>query len=68
MASITKRFGRNLKKLREGQKMSQMELAEKSGLDVTTINELENTDRQPMLKTTWKIANALKIKPKDLLP
>ena len=33
----------------------------KSWLDVTTINELESGKRQPMLKTTWKIANALNV-------
>lgn len=44
-----------------------MDLAIKAGLDVTTINELESGKRQPMLKTTWKIANALKVKTKDLL-
>lgn len=68
MSSITQKFGSNLKKLRRQQKMSQMELAQKSGLDLTTINELESGNRQPMLKTTWKIANALKVKSKDLLP
>lgn len=67
MANLTQRFGRNLKKIREKKGMSQFDLAQKAGLDITTINELENGRRQPLLKTTWKIANALKIKAENLL-
>lgn len=66
MSSITQKFGTNLRKLREKKKFSQMDLAEKSGLDLTTINELESGNRQPMLKTSWKIANALQSKMSDL--
>ena len=67
MATVTKRFGEKLKKLRKSQDLSQLQLAEKSKLDITTINELENGNRQPMLKTVNKIANALSVKPSDLL-
>lgn len=41
--------------------MSQLDLAQKAKLDLTTINEIENGNREPMLKTIWKIANALEI-------
>lgn len=61
MATITERFGQKVRKLREQKKMSQLELAQKAGLDLTTINEIENGNRDPMLKTIWKIANALSI-------
>ena len=67
MSTISQRFATNLKRLRTKMGLSQMDLAIKAGLDVTTINELESGKRQPMLKTTWKIANALKVKTKDLL-
>lgn len=67
MTSVSQRFATNLKKLRIRTGLSQMDLATKADLDVTTINELESGKRQPMLKTTWKIANALKVKTKDLL-
>lgn len=62
MATITERFGQKVKKIREQKKMSQMALAQKAGLDLTTINEIEKGNRDPMLKTIWKIANALDIK------
>lgn len=66
MATISQRFGGRIKKLREKQKMSQLSLAQKAGLDLTTINEIENGNREPMLKTIWKLANALKLSIKDL--
>lgn len=62
MATITKRFGSRVKRLREQRKISQLVLAQKAGLDLTTINEIENGNREPMLKTIWKIANALDVK------
>ncbi len=62
MASISERFGNKVRKLREQRKMSQLELAQKSNLDITTINEIENGNRDPMLKTIWRMANALEVK------
>ncbi len=62
MATLEQRFGNHLRKVREKKNMSQLALANKAELDLTTINELENGNRQPMLKTAWKIANALNVK------
>lgn len=59
MANITEKFGTRIKKLRLKNKMSQLQLAQKSQLDLTTINEIENGNREPMLRTIWRIANAL---------
>jgi transcriptional regulator with XRE-family HTH domain len=59
MSNLTKRFGNQMRKLRKKTGMSQLELADKARLDVTTVNELENGNREPMLKTMWRIANAL---------
>ena len=59
MANITEKFGTRVKKLRLKNKMSQLQLAQKSQLDLTTINEIENGNREPMLRTIWRIANAL---------
>ena len=39
--------------------MSQLELSQKAQLDLTTINEIENGNREPMLRTMWRISNAL---------
>lgn len=66
MATINARFGQRVKKLREQRKMSQLALAQKAKLDLTTINEIENGIRDPMLKTIWKLANALQTSLKDL--
>ncbi len=66
MANITERFGQRVRKLREQKKMSQLALAQKAGLDLTTINEIENGNREPMLRTIWKIANALNVELPEL--
>ena len=62
MATINERFGAKVRKLREDRKMSQLGLAQKARLDLTTVNEIENGNRDPMLRTIWKIANALEVK------
>lgn len=62
MATVTQRFGNQVRKLRNRRGISQEELAKKAKLDLTTINEIENGNRDPMLKTIWKIANALDVK------
>jgi transcriptional regulator with XRE-family HTH domain len=66
MATITQRFGQRVKKIRQQRKMSQEDLANSAKIDLTTVNELEQGNRDPMLKTIWKIANALKVKVSEL--
>lgn len=66
MATINKNFGEKVRKLRKKQGMSQQDLAEKAGLDLTSVNEIENGGRNPMLKTIRKISSALKVSVKDL--
>lgn len=66
MATITQRFGSRVKSLREQRKMSQLALAGKAKVDLTTVNEIENGNREPMLRTMWKLANALEVKVMDL--
>lgn len=62
MATLNQRFGDNLKKLRKKKNMSQHELAMKAKVDLKTVNNLENGVRQPMLKTAWKLANAMEVR------
>lgn len=66
MSNITGRFGNQVRKLREKKKMSQLDLAQRAKLDLTTVNEIENGNRSPMLKTIWRIANALEVKLSEL--
>lgn len=48
-----------MRELRLEKGMSQLELAQEAKLDLTTINELENGHREPMLSTVSKIAKVL---------
>jgi transcriptional regulator with XRE-family HTH domain len=41
--------------------MSQLELDQKAQLDLTTINEIKNGNREPMLRIIWRISNNLDI-------
>lgn len=53
-------MGYKIKELREAMKMTQEELAEKSGVSRGTISALENgIDRTTTLKTLVKLAQAL---------
>lgn len=66
MSTINERFGVKVRKLREQRKISQLELAQKAKLDLTTVNEIENGNRDPLLRTIWKIANALDVSMNEL--
>lgn len=66
MPTITQRFGEKVRKLGEKNRLSQLELTQRAKLDLTTINEIENGNREPMLRTIWKIANALSLRLSDL--
>ncbi len=55
-----------VKILREGQFMSQEDLAKKSDMTVSTINRLENGKQKPRLATIRRLAKALKVKPGDI--
>lgn len=53
-------MGNKIKETREALKMTQEELAEKSGVSRTTISALENgTDRATSTKTLIKLARAM---------
>ncbi len=60
-------FGTVLRELREKNNLSQEKLAEFCDLDRTYISLLERGLRQPTVTTLFRLANALKIKPSDLI-
>lgn len=64
---ITKKFGMKIKQIRKQQKMSQNELAEKSGLHRTYIGSVERGERNITLINAEKIAQALSVKLFELL-
>jgi len=60
MATIYQRLGRKIRELRKLKGLSQEELTEAAGLDLTTVSEVESGKRNPSLKTVYKISLALK--------
>lgn len=66
-SQILSNFGNAVKEVRVSKGMSQENLALDTGLDLTTINEIENGHRSPKLITVCKIAQGLEIQPSNLL-
>ena len=64
---LEKAFSHALKQARARAHLSQEQLALASGLDRTYVSLLERGLRQPSLTTIFAIANALSIKPEDLI-
>ncbi len=61
-------FGQNLRKIRVAQKISQEELAFRSGLHRTYVSSVERGERNIALENIQKLAIALKVSMKDLMP
>ena len=66
-ASLPVLFGTNVREARLSKKMSQEDLAFKSGLDRTYISGIERGIRNPSLLNVEKIAKALKLQPSKLM-
>lgn len=47
--------------------MTQLVLAHEAKLDLTTVNELENGSREPMLKTIYRLSKALSVRMPELV-
>jgi transcriptional regulator with XRE-family HTH domain len=54
-------FGERLKEIRTGLNISQVELSEKTGLTLRTIQRIENSDVKPSLHSIKVISEALEI-------
>lgn len=54
-------FGENLRRLRDGAGLTQMELSNRSGLDMAEISRLENGHRDPRLSTLVRLADGLEL-------
>jgi transcriptional regulator with XRE-family HTH domain len=57
----------SLRRIREDQALSQRELAEKAGVAVDTISELERREREAQPRTIQKLARALGVEPIELM-
>lgn len=65
---ILKELSIKIKSTRQKQGITQEELAEKSGFHVNYIGGIERATRNPSLDSLVRIARALEISPKDLVP
>lgn len=59
--------GERIINLRNKYGMSQSQLADKSGVAISTISSIENTQRVPGLKVATKIAKVFNLHAEDLL-
>jgi transcriptional regulator with XRE-family HTH domain len=63
-----KSLGEKIKKLRKERNLTQEKLAELAEIDPKSVIDIESGKRNPTLKTIDKIAKALGISGRDLLP
>ncbi len=62
-----KKFGETVRRLREGEGISQEELAERCGLHRTYVGSVERGERNVSLANIVRLAHALKTPPARLL-
>ncbi len=62
-----KRLGKRVRELRKERKMSQGELADRSGLALMTISRLERGEHAPNTKTIGQVAEGLGVPIWELL-
>jgi transcriptional regulator with XRE-family HTH domain len=68
MEDIRIRFGKHLRKIREGKGLTQEGLADLAGLHFTYIGQIERGKRNPSLVNLERLAKALKIDASKLFP
>lgn len=61
------KFGSKVRQLRNSKGLSQEKLAFEIEMDLTSVNEIEKGKRNPTLRTIVRIAQALEVKPAELL-
>ncbi len=65
---ILEKFGQKMQKVRKDSGISQENLAGKLSMHRTYIGMIERGERNPTIRTLYKIAKALKVSSSDLLP
>ena len=65
---VLQKFGEKLQKVRKSQGISQEELAGKLSMHRTYIGMVERGERNPTIRTLYKLAKALKVQASELLP
>jgi len=66
MESSAKRFGKNLKRVRQEKKMTQGDIVRATGIDRAYVSSLESGKQNPTLTTIDKIAKALGVSAQEL--
>ena len=62
------KLGGEIKNIRIKRGLSQEQLAERANMNPTHLGHIEQGVREPRFKTLIKIANALGVRVKDLIP
>ena len=65
--AVMKDLPNKLKQAREKLGLTQVEVAEKAGINVNGYAKIERGETQPKLETVKKLMSVLKIKPADVL-
>jgi transcriptional regulator with XRE-family HTH domain len=60
------KIGRNLKRLREDRLLTQAELAERSGIALSSLVRIENDQVDPRFSSIRKLATGLDVDPREL--
>jgi transcriptional regulator with XRE-family HTH domain len=61
-------FGRTIRECRMSLGLSQEQLADLAGLHRTYVGSIERGERNPSLLNIARLAKALKLQPRDLMP
>ena len=61
MESMNMIVAKNIKQLREENKLSMDELAKLSGVSKSMLAQIERGDGNPTISTLWKISNGMKV-------
>lgn len=59
----TDEFGARLKRIREAAGLTQEEVGDRCGMDLSAISRLERGERNPRLTTMLRLADALDVEP-----
>lgn len=65
---VLEKFGQKMQKVRQSHDITQEELAARLGMHRTYIGLIERGERNPTIRTLYKIAKALKVPASELLP
>jgi transcriptional regulator with XRE-family HTH domain len=68
MKELLSLFGKRVRELRKGRRLSQERLADMAGIDSTFVGSIERGEANPSLKVIGKISDALNVSVSDLFP